>query len=108
MEDACGGYCHGPHVRERALDAAVFHRRVFGMLATNIWFWVGFIAFVLAMLAVDLGVFNRTPHVVGAREALTWTAVWVVLSLLFAAGLASLFGRPSALTFLPASVIPSS
>ena len=34
------------------------------MIATNIWFWVGFIAFVLAMLALDLGVFNRTPHVV--------------------------------------------
>ena len=34
------------------------------MIATNIWFWVGFIAFVLAMLALDLGVFHRTPHVV--------------------------------------------
>ena len=39
------------------------------MVATNIWFWVGFVAFVLAMLALDLGVFNRRPHVVGAREA---------------------------------------
>jgi len=53
------------------------------MIATTIWFWVGFIAFVLAMLAVDLGVFNRTPHVVHAREALAWTGVWVALALLF-------------------------
>ncbi len=78
------------------------------MLATNIWFWVGFIAFVLAMLAIDLGVFNRRPHVVGAREALTWTTVWVVLALLFAAGLAALFDRASALTFLTGYVIEES
>ena len=39
------------------------------MIATNIWFWVGFIAFVLAMLALDLGVFHRTPHVVSPKEA---------------------------------------
>jgi tellurite resistance protein TerC len=46
------------------------------MIATNIWFWVGFIGFVLAMLSLDLGVFNRTPHVVKAKEALLWTSVW--------------------------------
>ena len=58
------------------------------MIATNVWFWVGFVAFVLAMLALDLGVFNRRPHVVRPKEAATWTAVWVGLALLFAAGLA--------------------
>ena len=60
------------------------------MIATNIWFWIGFNAFVLAMLSLDLGVFNRTPHVVGAREALAWTTVWVALALAFAGGLALL------------------
>jgi len=48
------------------------------MVATNIWFWIGFIAFVLSMLALDLGVFNRTPHVVSAKEAGIWTSIWVV------------------------------
>lgn len=48
--------------------------------------WIAFIVFVLMMLAIDLGVFNRTPHVVGAREALTWTAVWIALSLAFNVG----------------------
>ena len=78
------------------------------MVANNIWFWVGFVAFVLAMLSVDLGVFNRTPHVVGVREALSWTAVWVGLALAFAGGLAAYVGPPAALTFLTGYVIEES
>ncbi|MDB4891981.1 MAG: Integral rane protein TerC [Gemmatimonadetes bacterium] len=78
------------------------------MIATNIWFWVGFIAFVLAMLSLDLGVFNRTPHVVKAREALVWTSVWVGLALVFAGGLAVFADRQAALTFLTGYVIEES
>jgi tellurite resistance protein TerC len=78
------------------------------MVATNIWFWVGFIAFVLAMLSLDLGVFNRTPHVVKPKEAGIWTAVWVALALLFAAGLAIFVDRQTALTFLTGYVIEES
>ena len=78
------------------------------MIATNIWFWIGFIAFVLAMLSLDLGIFNRTPHVVGAREALAWTAVWVGLALAFAVGLAVFADRQAALTFLTGYVIEES
>jgi len=78
------------------------------MIATNIWFWIGFIVFVLAMLSIDLGVFNRTPHVVKAREALIWTGVWVGLALVFAAGLAVFADRQSALTFLTGYVIEES
>lgn len=78
------------------------------MIATNIWFWLGFIAFVLAMLSIDLGVFHRTPHVVSAKEALTWTAVWVGLALAFAGGLALFADHQSALTFLTGYVIEES
>ncbi|MCY7378726.1 MAG: TerC family protein [Gemmatimonadaceae bacterium] len=78
------------------------------MIATNIWFWVAFIAFVLAMLALDLGVFNKTPHVVKAKEAAAWTAVWVGLALVFAAGLAWFVDRQTALTFLTGYVIEES
>src|SRR6202048_475413 len=78
------------------------------MIATNIWFWVGFIVFILAMLSVDLGVFNREPHVVGAREALVWTGVWVGLALVFASGLALLVSTQAALTFLTGYVIEES
>lgn len=43
--------------------------------------WVGFTVFVLAMLALDLGVFHRHAHEVRVKEALIWTAVWVGLAL---------------------------
>lgn len=49
----------------------------------SIWLWVGFNLFVLAMLALDLGVFHRKSHVVSAKEALTWSVVWIALSLAF-------------------------
>jgi tellurite resistance protein TerC len=78
------------------------------MIATNIWFWIGFIAFILAMLALDLGVFHRKIHEVRATEAAIWTAVWVALALVFAAGLAWFFGRHHALTFLTGYVIEES
>jgi tellurite resistance protein TerC len=78
------------------------------MVATNIWFWVGFIAFVLAVLALDLGVFNRTPHVVRAKEAAIMTAFWVGLALLFAGGLGWFVDRQTALTFLTGYVIEES
>lgn len=49
----------------------------------QIWLWVGFIAFVLCMLALDLGVFHKESRVVSSREAFAWTGVWISLSLLF-------------------------
>jgi tellurite resistance protein TerC len=48
-----------------------------------IWLWISFIALVLALLALDLGVFNRKAHAITVREALLWTAFWIALSLLF-------------------------
>jgi len=50
---------------------------------TSIWLWVGFNLFVLAMLALDLGVFHRKSHAVSGKEALTWSLVWISLSLVF-------------------------
>jgi tellurite resistance protein TerC len=49
----------------------------------SIWLWIGFNVFVLAMLALDLGVFHRKSHTVSAKEALTWSIVWITLSLMF-------------------------
>lgn len=48
-----------------------------------IWLWLGFLAFVLACLALDLGVFHRKAHVIRAKEALAWTGVWIGVALLF-------------------------
>ena len=49
-----------------------------------IWIWVGFIGFVLLMLALDLGVFHREAHVVSVKEAVAWSAVWIALGVTFA------------------------
>ncbi len=75
---------------------------------TNIWLWVGFIAFVLAMLALDLGVFHRKAHVVRPREAAIWVSVWVSLAMVFAAGLWYFDGKTIALTFLTGYVVEES
>ena len=48
-----------------------------------IWLWTGFILFVLLMLGLDLGVFHRKAHVVTVKEALGWSAVWIMLGLTF-------------------------
>jgi len=48
-----------------------------------LWIWLGFLAFVLVLLALDLGVFHRKAHVVSVREALSWSAVWISLGLAF-------------------------
>ena len=54
--------------------------------------WLGFLAFVAAMLAVDLGLFHRKAHVVSLREAAAWSAVWIALAGLFALGVFHLYG----------------
>jgi len=53
-------------------------------MPTNWIFWILFNFFVLAMLALDLGVFHRTKHVVNFREAIGWTFVWIALAGAFA------------------------
>ena len=46
--------------------------------------WVGFCVFIVAMLAIDLGVFNRKPHEISYKNAAVWSGVWVALALVFA------------------------
>src|SRR3989449_3910727 len=53
-------------------------------LATSTLAWVGFCIFILVMLAIDLGLFNRKPHEISYRNAAIWSGVWVALALLFA------------------------
>lgn len=48
-----------------------------------LYWWVAFNLFVIAMLALDLGVFHRKAHVVSMKEALGWSAVWIAMALVF-------------------------
>jgi tellurite resistance protein TerC len=53
----------------------------------TVWAYILFNLFVLAMLALDLGVFHRKDHKVGVRESLIWTVIWIALAAVFAVGL---------------------
>jgi tellurite resistance protein TerC len=70
--------------------------------------WGAFGAFVLAMLALDLGVFHRKDHEVGPREALAWSAVWVALALAFGGYVWIRHGSGSGLEYLTGYVIEKS
>jgi tellurite resistance protein TerC len=48
-----------------------------------IWLWAGFILLILALLALDLGVFHRRARAIGTGEALAWSAFWIILALVF-------------------------
>jgi tellurite resistance protein TerC len=67
--------------------------------------WAGFIAFVLALLALDLGVFHRNAHAVTLKEAGVWSAIWVALALGFNALVVHAFGPERGLEFLTGYLI---
>ena len=53
-------------------------------LSGSNWLWVGFSLFILTMLSLDLGLFNRKAHTIKYREAWIWSGVWVTLAMIFA------------------------
>jgi tellurite resistance protein TerC len=69
------------------------------------WWWIIFTVFILAMLALDLGVFNRKSHIIKMKEAMLWTAFWVTLALLFAAAIYFFYGHGKAMEFVAGYII---
>jgi tellurite resistance protein TerC len=67
--------------------------------------WLGFVVLVIAVLAIDLGIFNREAHVVKPREALVWTGVWVALALGFSIFVWQRFGANAAKEFITSYAI---
>jgi tellurite resistance protein TerC len=92
------------------------------VMPQSLWLWVGFLALVFVMLALDLGVFNKKDHEVSTKEALTWTAIWIGCSLLFNVGIYFIYehhffgigvddargGRAAAVEFLTGYLIEKS
>ena len=71
----------------------------------SFWGWIGFNVVVLAILALDLGVLHRRSEKVSLKEAATWSAVWVALSLCFAFAIYRTMGKESGLEFLTGYLI---
>ena len=78
------------------------------MTSDSLFSWVIFNIFVLGMLALDLLVFHRKAHAVSLREALSWSAVWIALALIFNVGIYYLWGSEKALEFLAGYLIEKS
>jgi tellurite resistance protein TerC len=71
--------------------------------------WIIFLAAILLFLALDLGVFNKTPHIISSKEAGKWTGIFVTISFLFSGVIYWLYGNnyianPDALKPLDASI----
>jgi tellurite resistance protein TerC len=77
-------------------------------MTDNLWLWIGFNAFVLLMLALDLGVFHRKAHVVTFKESISWTVAWVTLALIFNLGISHYMGSQKGLEFFTGYVIEKS
>jgi len=67
--------------------------------------WVGFLAFVGVMLALDLGVFHRKAHLVSLPEAAVWSGVWIALAAVFALGVFHFYGAQRGLEFTTGYVL---
>ncbi len=67
--------------------------------------WIGFSLFILFMLSLDLGLFNRKAHTIRYREATIWSAVWITLAMIFAGIVFWYQGTDAGLKFLTGYVI---
>lgn len=77
-------------------------------MEVGISFWIGFVAFVVIMLILDLFVFHKKDSVVKVKEALLWSAFWIALALLFNVGVYYLEGKKAAFDFFTAYVLEKS
>ncbi|MEK6758425.1 MAG: TerC family protein [Deltaproteobacteria bacterium] len=77
-------------------------------MQTHLVPWVLFILFIVVMLAIDLGIFNRKDHEVKVKEALVWSGVWIALALTFNAVIYLWRGPEIALQFFTGYVIEKS
>ncbi|MCE5199792.1 MAG: TerC family protein [Armatimonadota bacterium] len=77
-------------------------------MQVDIIWWVAFNVFVLAMLALDLGVVHRKSHEIGIKEALIWSTIWTVLALIFNGWMYYWAGKDVGLAFLTGYLIERS
>ena len=70
--------------------------------------WILFNALILALLALDLGIFHRNAHVVSTREAATWSAIWIAIALAFNVGVFAFSGSEKGVEFLTGYLIEKS
>jgi tellurite resistance protein TerC len=73
--------------------------------SSSTWLWLGFSIFIVTMLSLDLGLFNRRAHSIKYREAWIWSGVWVTLAMIFCALVFHYQGSTRGLEFLTGYLI---
>ena len=74
-------------------------------IGSSTWLWLGFSVFIVTMLSLDLGLFNRKAHTIRYKEAWIWSGVWVMLALIFCALVFHYQGSVRGLEFLTGYLI---
>jgi tellurite resistance protein TerC len=74
-------------------------------MGDSVILWTGFNLFILAMLALDLGVFHKKSHEVSVKEALVWTGVWITLAMIFNLIVYQYMGKEKAIEFFTGYII---
>jgi tellurite resistance protein TerC len=74
----------------------------------NIWFWLGFLAFVAVLLSIDLGVLNRKAHAVSLKEAALMSVLWISIALLFGVFVTVVLGSRAGIEYYTAWVLEKS
>lgn len=77
-------------------------------MTETISLWIGFNVFILCLLALDLGFFNKKDHQISVKEALGWSGFWIALALLFNLGIYYWKGTEVAMSFLAGYLIEKS
>ncbi len=78
------------------------------MAGFPLYVWIGFIVFVMLMLALDLGVLQKKAHEIKFKEAVLWSIFWISLALIFNLGIYLFDGKEDALAFLTGYIIEKS
>ncbi len=78
------------------------------MHETSIAVWIGFVAFILLLLLLDLGVFHKKSHTVGFKESIIWSGVWIALAMAFNVIILFWRGENDFMLFLTGYVIEKS
>jgi tellurite resistance protein TerC len=74
-------------------------------ISGSTWLWIGFSFFILTMLSLDLGLFNRKSHTITYREAWIWSGVWITLAMIFAGVVFAYQGWDPGLKFVTGYII---
>lgn len=77
-------------------------------MEVSLGYWIGFFAFIIVMLALDLGVFHRTNEAPTIKSSLLWSAFWIGLAFIFAGGIWLMADGHHALDFITAYLLEKS